>query len=348
MSGTRARHGHGAVSLLALLGVAAWLLHGASFAVVTKDSQGRARFQTQSNSEAPARTEPAAKGTKSPVRSEPAAKATKAPPQEYVDPNQDSDKERAAASLVGGAAATILTGGSLFGGFAAALVFYAIFLVRPGAASASGAPSTNAGFDPRNEVGAMLPFGYWDPAGLMKQSVEGVEGGWEWKDEATFKQYRAAELKHGRLAMVALTGMITASFTRFGYTSFQDSPDGLQAMTGEAAAGLGIIFLAAGLVEIDNGDGKFDDPLNIESGTGGAFGDAENLRNKELAHGRLAMSAVFTLWLYEYNLGQTPSFFLTQQLSAPLLIALFGLLLIWFSWDEEKPKMPADSRLLQA
>jgi hypothetical protein len=325
--------------LLALLGVAAWLLHGACFAVVTKDSQGRARFRTQGSSEPPARAEPAAKATGAPARTEPAAK-------EYVDPNEDPDKERAAAGLVGGVAATIVTGGSFFAGFAAALLAYGILLVRPGAASA--APSTSGGFDPRNEVGAMLPMGYWDPAGFMKQSVEGVDGGWEWKDEATFKQYRGAELKHGRLAMVALTGMITASFTRFGYTSFQDSPDGLQAMTGEAAAGLGIIFLAAGLVEIDNGDGNFDDPLNVESGAGGAFGDAENLRNKELAHGRLAMSAVFTLWLYEYNLGQTPSFFLTQQLSAPTLIALFGLLLVWASWDQEKPKMPAAGRILKA
>lgn len=338
MSGARARHGRGATSLLALLGVAAWLLHGACFAVVTKDGQGRARFRTQGSGEAPARTEPAAK----------APSATKAPPQEYVDPNEDSDKELAAAALVGGVAATVGTGGSLVAGFAGALVLFGILLVRPGTASASGAPSTNAGFDPRNEVGAMLPMGYWDPASLMKQSVEGVDGGWEWKDEATFKQYRAAELKHGRLAMAALTGMITASFARFGYPSFQDSPDGLGAAGGEAAAGLGIIFLVAGLVELENGDGDFDDPLNVESGTGGAFGDAKNLRNKELAHGRLAMSAVITLWLYEYNLGQAPSFFLTQQLSAPFLVALFGLLLVWASWDEEKPKMPAGSRLLQA
>jgi hypothetical protein len=44
-----------------------------------------------------------------------------------------------------------------------------------------------------NELGAQAPLGYWDPLGL---SADG--------DQAKFDQYRAAELKHGRVAQLAL------------------------------------------------------------------------------------------------------------------------------------------------
>merc|ERR1712194_196367 len=66
-------------------------------------------------------------------------------------------------------------------------------------------------------IGVLEPFGYWDPLGLMKKNPDedNYYGAAEWKDEKTFNQYRAAELKHGRLAMLGLTGMIAAVFTRF-------------------------------------------------------------------------------------------------------------------------------------
>merc|ERR1712032_82122 len=183
-------------------------------------------------------------------------------------------------------------------------------------------------------IGVLAPTGYWDPAGFMKQSVD--EDGWEWKDEATFRKYRTAELKHGRLAMVALTGMITASFTRFADPIFESSRDGWAVADSEAAGAIGIIFLAAGFVEVENGDGDFNDPLQWQAKTNGAFGDFDELRNKELAHGRLAMSTVFTLWLSEYLTNYTPQFFLTQQASPSAVLAIIALLLVWIPYTQKE------------
>merc|ERR1712151_51599 len=108
------------------------------------------------------------------------------------------------------------------------------------------------------------------------------------------------------------------------------------ALGAEAASGLGIIFLLAGIVEVEKGDGDFDDPLDIQSKAVGTWGSLNDLRNKELAHGRLAMSTVATLWIFEYNFNLTPQHYLAQQLSPAALIALFALFLIWASWDDRK------------
>merc|ERR1719247_728270 len=48
--------------------------------------------------------------------------------------------------------------------------------------------------------GAQAPFGFWDPFGFAKTSPEALT----W--------YRAAELKHGRVAMVACMGFIAQSY----------------------------------------------------------------------------------------------------------------------------------------
>jgi len=50
-----------------------------------------------------------------------------------------------------------------------------------------GKPFGEGPFDPAKQVGALPPLGYWDPAGFTK-------------DEESFRQYRAAEIKHARVA----------------------------------------------------------------------------------------------------------------------------------------------------
>jgi len=199
----------------------------------------------------------------------------------------------------------------------------------------SGPPATNAGFNPTREVGAIYPTGYWDPAGLMKRNAADGDG-WEWKDEATFRRYRMAELKHGRVCMVALTGMITASFVRFPNEIFEQSLNGLSAAGTEVAGAIGMIFLAAGFIEVEKGDGAFDDPLNWQEKTGGSFGDFVELQNKELAHGRLAMSAVFTLWLFEYGMGREASFFIAESLNPVAVLSILALLLVWVPYTLDK------------
>jgi light-harvesting complex I chlorophyll a/b binding protein 1 len=191
------------------------------------------------------------------------------------------------------------------------------------------------GFNPTAEIGAIPPFGYWDPAGIMKRNLDGEYYSFEWKDRETFEYYRAAELKHGRLAMVALTGMLTAAFVRFPTSQFAYAPDGLSVSESNAAAGIGIIFLLAGFVELENGDGKFEDPANLVGGDflyleKGFDGYSEDLRNKELAHGRLAMSTVFTLWLYEYGAGMSP----TTLIRTPQPILAVGVILLLTTWSQ--------------
>merc|ERR1739838_26328 len=58
--------------------------------------------------------------------------------------------------------------------------------------------AAKAGFDPTSSVGVLDTLGYWDPLGFMKKENENDYYGTEWKDEADFNYYRAAELKHGR------------------------------------------------------------------------------------------------------------------------------------------------------
>merc|ERR1712187_86197 len=43
-----------------------------------------------------------------------------------------------------------------------------------------------------SELGAQAPLGFWDPMGFLKDG-----------DEETWKQYRTAEIKHGRVCMFA-------------------------------------------------------------------------------------------------------------------------------------------------
>ena len=51
-------------------------------------------------------------------------------------------------------------------------------------------------------AGEVAPTGYFDPLGLSNG-----------KDAATLKQWRQAELKHGRIAMLAAVGLLTQEIT---------------------------------------------------------------------------------------------------------------------------------------
>jgi hypothetical protein len=52
--------------------------------------------------------------------------------------------------------------------------------------------------DPTGLGGDLAPTGFFDPAGLSNG-----------KDEATLKMYREAEIKHGRVCMLASAGLLT-------------------------------------------------------------------------------------------------------------------------------------------
>jgi hypothetical protein len=167
-----------------------------------------------------------------------------------------------------------------------------------------------------------------DPITLVPSS------GYQWKDKATFQKYRVMELKHGRLAMLGVTGMLTTAFTKFPGDEFQYSPEGFNAFQSPAAAGIGIIFILCGGIELNTPKGDFKDPLGL--GAYDNVAESPFLREAELAHGRLGMSAALIFLLCNYSStgdGLVPSdvlrFSPVQPGSPFVLAAAAFLLLAW-------------------
>merc|ERR1719502_1354079 len=73
-------------------------------------------------------------------------------------------------------------------------------------------------FNPALQLGAMAPLGYFDPLGFSKAG-----------DEAGFRNLRAAEIKHGRVAMMAAVGGVAQHYIKF--PGFEKVPAGLAAVT---------------------------------------------------------------------------------------------------------------------
>lgn len=77
---------------------------------------------------------------------------------------------------------------------ALAALFSVTAFIAPSSRMASRS-AMKMSFDASGEAGVTSPLGYWDPLGLAK-------------DQETFDQYRASELKHGRVAQLAVIGYI--------------------------------------------------------------------------------------------------------------------------------------------
>lgn len=142
--------------------------------------------------------------------------------------------------------------------------------------------------------------GIFDPLGLAKG-----------KDEETLGWYRAAELKHGRVCMLASVGYIVQGFFHLPDGPFEASKpvDALIKVSTErplAALQIGIAIAALEVLGAsiqkytEPGDLKFD-PFGIKPE------DPEELAElqlKELKNGRLAMISTAGLAVQEYLTGQ--------------------------------------------
>merc|ERR1719291_1250819 len=130
----------------------------------------------------------------------------------------------------------------------------------------------------------MAPLGYFDPASLCKKG-----------DEAGFRQLRAAELKHGRVAMMAAVGAVAQHFIRF--PAFESAPAGLSAVLAPAGSlGMMFLFVVSGALELgiwtespSKEPGNFGDPFRV-----GQY-DTE-MRSRELNNGRFAMFATLGIF----------------------------------------------------
>merc|ERR1711935_237723 len=63
----------------------------------------------------------------------------------------------------------------------------------------------------KDELGAICPLGYWDPLGMGKAKPE------------KFTRWRAVEIKHGRIAMMATTGYIVQSFQILAFIGLMET-----------------------------------------------------------------------------------------------------------------------------
>lgn len=134
-------------------------------------------------------------------------------------------------------------------------------------------------FNPAKQPGVTEPLGYFDPLGFCKIG-----------DRETFYQYRCAEIKHGRVAMMAALGAVVQPWWQFFF--FWDVPKGVDAAwTPPGSYGFGFLLFFSGALELIfwaqkpfKEPGDFGDPLGF-----GIYD--KDMRNRELNNGRAAMFA---------------------------------------------------------
>lgn len=147
-------------------------------------------------------------------------------------------------------------------------------------------------FDPSLCVGVTDPMEYFDPLGFSKKGNE--EG---------FRKLRAAEIKHGRVAMMAAAGAVAQHYVKF--PGFEKVPAGLAATTTEPGqTGFIALFVVAGALELglwtespDKAPGNFGDPLGLDQYN-------VDMRNRELNNGRAAMFAAVGIIVAELVTGK--------------------------------------------
>jgi len=155
--------------------------------------------------------------------------------------------------------------------------------------------SSPSEFDPSTQVGAMAPVGFFDPLGFATPG-----------DQQNFNILRGAELKHGRVAMMASIGLVAQHFIKF--PGFEKIPSGIGAINTQ----LGLVafmalFAWSGVLE--TGAWR-DDPSNLRKQPGD-FGDPfgikmynKEMREKEISNGRFAMISVTGILAAEIATGK--------------------------------------------
>jgi len=198
-------------------------------------------------------------------------------------------QQPASASLASLAASAPLGGLAVAG-----VAVQAMRRLRTARKAAAKAPSPPP-FNPSKQLGAMAPLGFFDPAGFSKVG-----------DESGFRNLRAAELKHGRVAMMAALGFVAQQSIKF--PGFDSVPAGWQAVTtAPGTYGFVALFLASGALELavwtqdeKKEPGNFGDPVGLSN----IFGYGEDIRAKELNNGRFAMFAAIGILAAELLTGK--------------------------------------------
>eukprot|EP00543_Licmophora_paradoxa_P010266 CAMPEP_0202475966 /NCGR_PEP_ID=MMETSP1360-20130828/93174_1 /ASSEMBLY_ACC=CAM_ASM_000848 /TAXON_ID=515479 /ORGANISM="Licmophora paradoxa, Strain CCMP2313" /LENGTH=221 /DNA_ID=CAMNT_0049103149 /DNA_START=408 /DNA_END=1073 /DNA_ORIENTATION=- len=166
-------------------------------------------------------------------------------------------------------------------------------------------------------IGVTAPLGLYDPLGWLDPSKDPASKFATF--HAGFERRRAVERKHGRIAMVAVVGMLfhNADIEFPGYLSkelgirFSDVPNGINGLFSLPIAGLTQIVFAIGFVEL-----AIWPASNYSGDYGTGYGrpfvpnvlEGEELKYKldmEINQGRAAMLGIFGAMVGEVVTGQT-------------------------------------------
>eukprot|EP00408_Alexandrium_pacificum_P065298 CAMPEP_0171168924 /NCGR_PEP_ID=MMETSP0790-20130122/7955_1 /TAXON_ID=2925 /ORGANISM="Alexandrium catenella, Strain OF101" /LENGTH=252 /DNA_ID=CAMNT_0011633767 /DNA_START=76 /DNA_END=834 /DNA_ORIENTATION=- len=152
---------------------------------------------------------------------------------------------------------------------------------------------------PSEQPGITAPLGFFDPLGFTKSPLMTFKN-----DPNGFKHLREAEIKHGRVAMMASVGSVFAHYYKL--PGFEEVPTGLAALSNPMGSmGFTILFTMAGLSEYARWvnppatPGSYGDPFGLNQFT-------PEMRGKELNNGRMAMFAVMGQIVAELFTGDDP------------------------------------------
>lgn len=152
-----------------------------------------------------------------------------------------------------------------------------------------------SGFE--EEIGALPPVGFWDPLGLAADG-----------DKAVFDRRRASELKHGRIAMLAVVGYLVQDVYRLpgaidlDGTTFDAIPNGVGAIGAISSLGWLQIVGSIGYWELIGWEDKKGEEVGdfgFYLGSGPQGAQLRDYRTKEIQNGRLAMLAIMELMTHD-------------------------------------------------
>lgn len=159
------------------------------------------------------------------------------------------------------------------------------------------------GYEMQYDAGAMAPMGAWDPLNFVNKEKT--------RAKENFFRFRQAEIKHGRVAMLAVVGELVQHFLYLPF--FETTGKGLGALSNSAGQlGFSLIVVASGYLELvvfteemgKKRPGAYGDPLGVaklldlEDGA-----DNLDMQNKELNNGRLAMIGIMLTFILEKATG---------------------------------------------
>jgi len=152
-------------------------------------------------------------------------------------------------------------------------------------------------------LGAQAPLGFWDPLGMLDNA-----------DQDRFDRLRYVELKHGRIAMLAISGHLhTSAGNRlagdidYSGTSFESIPVGLKGLSAIPTEGILQIVAFIGFLEVFvmkdvKGNGEFpgDFRNGFDFGWNG-YSEEEKMQKRaiELNNGRAAQMGILGLMVHE-------------------------------------------------